>query len=275
MDILIALLHVAAFVMLALALVLPGVRLATMIVLAISALAGVAHGALSDGKRTLTTVHNYAGYAGADIEVSMVAHPTGTFTAPGWQWPLAHVGFAVFWVLVLALLGSRRPKSPFVLPLLFAWTATAAWLGMQCLAAPAAVVQPIGLDRFLWPAGLAAALLAAHTAQRFAALFFYVSGAVLLARLPAALFSKYASDAKLGTVLDVSSVVNIVNPLNQMQFDPPLRPGSGPQQFWLIWLEHVIFFPAVHLMSLVGIALCAWLFLRHPASTGDAPPARE
>jgi hypothetical protein len=51
--------------------------------------------------------------------------------------------------------------------------------------------------------------------------------------------------------------------MTQMQFEPRLVAGSSEQQFWLIWLEHVIFFPAVYLMSLFGIAFGLWLYHRH------------
>jgi len=81
------------------------------------------------------------------------------------------------------------------------------------------------------------------------------------------LFSEFVSDAHGGTCLDVTSVVHIVNPMTQNQFHPPLVAGSSAQQFWTIWLEHVIFFPAVHLMSLFGIAFAAWMFHRHGADT--------
>src|SRR5689334_1583511 len=108
METLIALLHVAAFLMLALALVVPRLRLAAMIVLAVAALAGVAYAGIVDGPRTLTTEHHFAGFEGADLEVSMVTFPTGTFTAPGWRWPLVFVAFAALWVAALAALGARR-----------------------------------------------------------------------------------------------------------------------------------------------------------------------
>ena len=107
----------------------------------------------------------------------------------------------------------------------------------------------------------------AWSARSLLSLFVLVGGGVTLARLPAALFSKYSSDAHLGGVLDVSSVRDIVNPMTQMQFEPPLAAGSGQQQFWLIWLEHVIFFPAVYAMSLFGIAFALWMFHKH----GDDP----
>jgi hypothetical protein len=263
MDALLLCLHLAAYLATALALPLPRLRRAAIVALAAAALLGVVAGATGDDPRTLTTVHTYAAYEGAAHEVSMVAFPTGTFSAPGWQWPLPFAGFAALWAFVLWRLRERPVQNPLLLPLAFAWTAVATWLAMQVLAAPAALVQPLGADRFLWPAGLAGALLAARTAQRFVVLFVYVGGGVLLARLPVVLFSKYASDARLGTVLDTSSVIGIVNPMTQMQFEPPLVGGTGPQQFWTIWLEHVIVFPAVYSMSLLGIAFGAWMFHRH------------
>ena len=97
-------------------------------------------------------------------------------------------------------------------------------------------------------------------------LFVTLSASTIAARLPAAIFSKYASDHHLGTSLDISTVRDIVNPMTQMQFDPRLDPGSGAQQFWLIWLEHVIFFPGVYVMSLLGIAFGLHMFHRHSST---------
>jgi hypothetical protein len=263
MDVLLTLLHLAAYLAAALGLAVPRLRRPAVAVLVLAALAGLASGLAEPGERSLTTVHTFAGFEGIDQEVSMVRFPTGTVTAPGWQWSACFAAFAAVWAIALWRLGARPLQQPLVAPLLFAWTATAAWLGMQATAAPAAVVQPLGLDRFLWPAGLASALLACRRAKTFFGLFVQMGLAVTLARLPAALFSKYASDARIGTSLDVTSVRDIVNPMTQMQFDPRLQPGSPEQQFWLIWLEHVIFFPAVYLMSLFGIAFGLWLYHRH------------
>lgn len=268
MDLLVALLQLAAFVMLGLGLALPPVRKPAVWALAVAAAATVVHAVLGPEARTLQTIHHYAGFEGANLEVSMVAFPTGTFEAPGWQWPLPFVGFAVLWGAVLLQRGRRELKSPFLLPLLCAWTAMAAWLGMQALAAPSAVVQPAGIDRVLWPACLALALLVARQVGGIFMLITLVSGAMLAARLPAAMFSKIASDQRLGTSLDVSAVVDgrdgvIVNPMTQMPFDPPFVAGSGDQQFWLIWLEHVIIFPAIYTLSLFGIALGVHLWEKH------------
>lgn len=268
MDLTIALLHITAWLILAFALVLPQIRRATITALTVVAGLTLIHG-MGQGERTLETVHTYAGYQGSDMEISMVSFPTGTVTATAGQWAIPFAGFALLWILVLWSLGRRPVKNPWGWPLLLAWTSFAAWLGMQYLAAPAAIVQPVGLDRFLWPAGLCLCLVAARNARNLAVLFVMISSGILLGRLPAALFSKYASDNRLGSVLDIHSVRDIVNPMTQQPFVPRLAIDSGDQQFWLIWLEHAIFFPGVYAMSLLGIAFGAFLFRKHaPAASG-------
>ncbi len=273
MDVVLTLLHLAAFLALGFALALPRARTLAIGVLAVAALASVLAGSLDGAPRALTTIHTYAGFEGAAHEISMVSFPTGEFHAPGWQWPLPFLGFALLWIVVLMGIGQRPLRIPLGLPLLFAWSGIATWLGMQWCAAPDILVQPVGLDRVLWPAGLAAGLIAAFQATSAYRLFLWLSGGTLLMRLPAALFSKYASDAEVGTCLDIHTVRDIVNPMTQMQFDPRLVIGSGDQQFWLIWLEHVIFFPAVYLMSLFGIAFGAYMFHRHGKSAHGPRPA--
>lgn len=263
MEALLVCLHLAAYLALALALPLPRLRRLAALVLLLAAATSVASGLFGPAERTLTTVHSYAGFEGTAFEVSMVAFPTGTVTAPGWQWPLPFAAFALGWAWCLRRLGDRAPRRPVLAALAFAWTATAAWLAMQLLAAPAALVQPVGIDRFLFPAGIALAIAAARQSSGLVPLFLTISAGTIGARLPAALFSKYASDTGLGTSLDVSRVVDIVNPMTQVQFEPRLVPGSAAQQFWLIWLEHVIVFPALYLLSLAGIAFGVYMFHTH------------
>lgn len=275
MDVLLACLHIAAYVALGLALPVPALRRSAQAALLVAAAVGIALGLTGPAERTLETVHTYAGFAPASYEISMVAHPTGTATAPGWQWPLPWAAFALVWVVVLQGIGCRPLRSPFALPLAFAWSALAAWLAMQALAAPAALVQPVGLDRFLFPAGLALALVAARTASGLLPMILLISAGTFGARLPVAIWSKIASDQRLGTTLDVTDVVDIVNPIRQTQFEPRLVAGSAEQQFWLIWLEHVIVFPALYLLSLAGIAFGVHMFHRHgPATDAGGRAAR-
>lgn len=264
MDLLLALLHLACYLLLGLALARPRLGGPAAVLLLCGALFSLLHGLLGPTERELVTTHTFVAYAGTDLEPSAVAFPTGTRRAPGWQWPLPFVAFALPWaLLLLARRGQPPTRRPFPLPLLFAWTATAAWLGMQWLAAPAAVVQPVGLERFLWPAGLALTLLLSRHGAQFRVVLLLLCLGIVAQRLPAALISKFASDHALGTSLDVSTVVDIVNPLTRLQFDPPLRAGSAEQQFWLIWAEHVFVFPALFLLSLCGIAFAAFMIERH------------
>ncbi|MGC6486146.1 MAG: hypothetical protein ACON4Z_00740 [Planctomycetota bacterium] len=273
MDLTIALLHISAWLLLAFSLAAPRLRRVTISALAVVAGLTLVSGT-GDGERSLETVHTYAGYEGNSMEVSMVSFPTGTVTAPAGQWAIPYAGFALLWILILWALRRREVKNPWLLPLLLAWTSFAAWLGMQYLAAPAVVVQPVGLDRFLWPAGLALSLVAAKNARGLVMLFVMVSSGILLGRLPVALFSKYASDERLGSILDIHLVRDIVNPMTQQPFQPRLEVDSGDQQFWLIWLEHVIFFPGVYAMSLLGIAFGAYMFHKHaPAAPQTARAA--
>jgi hypothetical protein len=263
MDHLLATLHGLTYLALGLGLAVPTLRRWAVWLAVAAALGSLAAGALEPGLRSLTTVHTYAGFEGADQEVSMVSFPTGQASAPGWQWPLPFAGFAGLWALWLHHAGRQPLRTPWLGPLLFAWTATAQWLVMQWLAAPAPAVQPLGLDRFLFPAGVALALGAASTAPSLLSMLFRISAGTVAARLPAALWSKFASDQNLGTSLDIGAVRDIVNPMTGLQFEPRLVPGSSQQQFWLIWLEHVVMFPALYLLSLSGIAFAAYMIRRH------------
>lgn len=267
MDLTISLSHVLAYLSLAFALAVPAFRRVGVLILAAVAALTVITALSGEGTRTLETVHNYAGFEGSAMEVSMVSFPTSTFTADTWKWCIPFAGFAMLWILTLLSLKDQEVKSPWILPMLFAWTGLATWLGEQAYAAPSMLVQPIGIDRFLWPAGLSLCLIASRTAKSLLAVFIMIGAGITIGRLPAAFFSLYASNHALGTSLDIHAIVDIVNPMTQMQFEPRLEAGSDEQKFWLIWLEHVIFYPAVYLLSLFGIGFGTYMFHKH----GDKP----
>ncbi len=261
MDLALALLQGASFLTLAAALVYaPLTRIACAVAL-LAAVLGLSLGLTEPGQRELTTTHTFVAYEGQSLEPSAVHFVTGTKTASGWQWPLPFLGFAVLWTVLLLLVRNQEEQNAWILPLLLGWSATATWLAMQWYAAPEAIVQPFALDRFLWPAGLALALRLAASTRRLLALFLKLSLGCTLLRLPAALFSKYASDARLGTSLDISSITSVVHPAQRMQVE--LAPGSSEQQMWLIWAENVFVFPAFHFMSVFGFAFAVWLMSRN------------
>lgn len=216
-------------------------------------------------ERELVTEHTFVGYQGIELEPSAVHHPTGTERAKGWQWPLPFAGFAVLWTVLLMVRRNKdadgEEENPWFLPLLLGWTAIASWLLMEKLAAPSEVVQPFALERMLWPAGLALSLRLAAVTQKLFPLLLLLAVAATALRLPAALFSKYASDQHLGTSLDISSITELVHPIQRVQLQ--VERGSSEQQFWLIWAEHVFAYPAFHCMSYFGFAFAIWLMHRH------------
>ncbi len=224
----------------------------------------VTGGLIGPFERELVCTHTFVAYHGQALEPEPVEFPTETVRARGWLWPLPFAGFALLWIAVLGLLRERVERvHPWLLPLLLGWSATAMWILQQKLAAPSAIVQPFGLERFLWPAGMALAIRLALTTKKFLVVLLQLALASTALRLPAALFSKIASDQHLGTSLDVSGITQIVHPMTRMQFDQPLSSGSSEQQFWLIWAEHVFVFPAFHVMSFAGVAFAFWLMQKH------------
>lgn len=262
MDLLAALLQSATYLAFAVMLLRPKFGRPAAGIGLLAAAFCLGHGLLGPAERELVCTHTYVAYEGSALEPSPVEFPTETVHAAGWLWPLPFAAFAV----LFAAIGWRRKAdsaNPWLLPLLLGWAAMASWLAMQKLAAPAATVQPAGLDRFLWPAGLALALRLAATTEKLIPLVLQIALGTAALRLPAALFSKIASDRQLGTVLDISSITDIVHPITRRQFQPRLEAGSFDQQFWLNWAEHVLVFPAFHLMSFTGIAFAVWLMHRH------------
>lgn len=235
-----------------------------MALLALAA-AGVAQAAALAGPatRTLEATHTFAAYAADGFEVVPRHFPVDRVAAAGWQWPLPFVLLTLVWAgLLWRWSGSPRRPHPVLVPLLLAWSGTAAWLAMQKLAAPAAVVQPFGLDRFLFPACVAMAVLVAGRGDRFRPVLMQLCLGTAAARLPAALFSKLASDGHWGTGLDVHTITAFVNPIARIEVE--VAAGSWQQQAWLIWGQHLFFLPGVYLLSLGGIAFGLFLYRTHP-----------
>lgn len=263
MDILLAILTSAAWLFCALGIGVNRLRPAAALVLLLAAAAALAAGFLAPGERTLAITHTFAGYEpGLHYEPSAVDFVVDHATAPGWQWAAAFAAYALPWALLLWALRRRQaPANPFLLPLLAAWTGIAAWLWMQLRAAPAAVVQPFGLERILFPAGLSLTILAARHAKALLPMLAQLSVGVVAMRLPVALFSKLASDRSWGTSLDTHSVTEFLNPMNQLQVHT--TPGSSEQQFLLIWCQHLIVMPALFMLSYAGVGIGLFLYFRH------------
>ncbi len=272
MEIAISFLQGASYVLLAVALSGPlarrtAWRRSATIVVCLAAIASLAHGLLGPEQRELTTIHTFVGYEGLNQETSAVHFETGTKSAAGYLWPLPFLGFALVGLALLRWTRDRLPRSPWVLPCLFAWSGITSWLLMQQFAAPAALVQPWGLPRILWPACLLLTFELARSNDRLLSMLAQLCVGIVALRLPVALVSKYLSDNELGTSLDVHRVTDFVHPFTQLQFMPKLTEHSSEQQFWLIWAEHVIMFPALYLMSMAGIAFCVFMIRKHDRMT--------
>lgn len=271
MDLLLAFLLFAAWLAVPLGFALPARRpLAVLIALAVTAFA-LGAGWLGEPVRNLDVTHTFVAYQQRGFDREAHDFVVDRVTAAGWQWPLPFALWASLWSAVLWRLG-RRPVGGFLLPLLCAWSAAAAWLAMQKLAAPAATVQPFGIERFLWPCGLAGALLIASRGERLLPVLLRLAVLVGVLRLPLALFAKLASDGHWGTGLDIHTITVFLNPL-QPELEVETTAGSAEQQGWLIWAQHLLFLPAFYLMSLLGIAVMAFLFRQHLAAARREFPA--
>lgn len=212
--------------------------------------------------RSLTVTHTFAAYEQGGFDIVPRHFPVDQVTAPGWQWPLPLLAWCVVFGLCLLRWSVRQAPMHPMLPLLLAWTGTAVWLGMQKLAAPAAVVQPFGLERFLLPACIALAVALSQRAERFLTLLFALCLCTLGARLPAAVFSKLASDGHWGTALDVHTITVFVDPFQRSEIET--ESGSTVQQAWLIWGQHLLILPGIYLCSLAGLAFALYLWRKHP-----------
>lgn len=271
MDILFALLHLAAYFALGIALAVPRSRGPLAVLVAAVGVATLAFAVLGQGQRELEVLRYFPAYEEDGFEIVARAFSVDRTSAPGWQWGAVFAAFALLWAAVLwALRGVAQPRNAFLGPVLLAWSGAAVILLMQKTAAPAAVVQPVGLERALFPACLAAAILLGRLCTRFLHVLLYLCLMIFAARFPVALFSKLASDGHWGTALDVHTITAFVNPLAGLQVEA--APGSPEQQGWLIWSWHLMFVPSMYLMSLGGIAFAVFMFVKHPPP-GPRPAA--
>lgn len=267
MDIALAILISAAWILGPMAIAIPKLRSLASLVLLAAAVTALASALLAPGERSLDIVHTFAGFQGHDLEPSAVDFVVDHRQAPALHWAAIFAIYALPWALGLFVLRRRpAPANAFLLPMLAAWSGIGAWLLMQIAAAPAAVVQPFGLERILFPAGLSLCILVAQQSPAMLPMLARLSVGVVAMRLPAALISKLCSDGGYGTSLDTHTIVEFLNPLTQQPLSTTA--GSGEQQFWLIWCEHVLVFPALFLLSYTGVGIGVYLFTRHGQKRG-------
>lgn len=260
LDILLVAAQILGFLGIAIAIAFPPWRPRTAAMLAVVCIAALAAALAAPDRRSLTVTATFPAYE--ELVIVPMAFPVEEVSAPGALWGLLAAGFAGAWAAWASLSRRSGTPGPFTLPLVLAWSATALWLLLQKSAAPAVLVQPAGIDRALWPATLAAALMLAARCDRLVHLILYLSLFIALGRLPVAILSVLASHNQWGSSLDVSSITLFANPLVQRPVE--VAQGSAEQQLWLVWLQHLVMMPGIYMMSIGGIAVAVYLHHKHP-----------
>jgi len=259
LDFLLVTVQVLGSLGICLAIAWPRARPAVAIGLAALGLAALIAALSSEDERSLTVTASFPAYD--NLYIVATPFPVDEVTAPGHIWGLLTAAFAGLWALWAWARRGRPTPGPFTLPLIMAWTSTALWLALEKSAAPAVLVQPAGLDRFLWPATLVAGLILADRCERVVHLILYLSLFIALGRLPIAVLSVLASNNHWGTTLDISSITLFANPMVQQPIE--VATGSTDQHLWLIWLQHLVMMPGFYMMSIGGIAFATFLYLKH------------
>lgn len=267
LDFLLVSVQVLALLGIALATVYPqGRRPLAVFLLVLTVAAAIAALAAAPGPRSLTVTATFPAYE--ELVIVPTAFPVEDVSAPGWMWAGLGALFAGAWALWAWLKRSRETAGPFTVPLILAWSSAALCLLMQKAAAPAALVQPVGLDRGLWPATLACGLILAARCERLIFMVLYLSLFIALGRLPIAIVAVLASNNGWGTSLDISSITLFANPVIQQPVE--VQPGSTDQHVWLIWVQHLVMMPGIYMISIGGIAFAAFMFLKHPSQQPQA-----
>lgn len=268
LDILALLAHLAAALGLAAGLVHPGWRRRiAALVLAAGALAAVI-AVLGPSPRQLDVEHRFAAFEGPEIRST--AFVTEQVTAQGFVWGVVVLLFCGLWALWLrrtasdsAPIGDR--VHPFWGPMALAWSLLTVQIALEKSAAPAGLVGPLGVDRAVLPAALAASVLLAYAHRRVVLVLAWLAVFVTFVRTPIVVFATLATQNDWGTSFDVREITRFANPLAQA----PLSVVSGsPEQLgWLIWGPHLIVMPAIYMLSLGGIGFAVTMFVTHPKSS--------
>ncbi len=272
-DLILTLVQLAAVAGPAAALVVPRWRNPVALMLLVLAGGALAAAPLSgtDGVQHLQVVHYFAAYE--RNEIAFHAFPVGWEKAPSWLWGVVFAGFCLIWATVCRVLRPRPHDAlaqrrlgesvpAFVLPLLLAWSAIAWKLLLEKCAAPAALVAPVGWERMLFPPCFAAAILIAHRVRRVLASLLWLVVFVTVARLPVVVFGTLATIKHWGTSVDVHGTVEFANPFAQIAI--AVEPGSVEQMAWLLWGPHLLVFPALYMLSLLGVAFATVMIVTHP-----------
>lgn len=273
-DALLVLLQLGLFGLASAALVRPSLRRKTAFALLGGAAAALIGGLLTEGPRTLDLVHHYSAYDGNRI--IWKPFPVETVESAPLLWGLVTLGFALPWAFWFLATSNRsdeqQPDSPLAAigtPLLLAWSGLALILGWQVTAAPEALVEPVGFDRVLLPASIAAAIRLSYALRKVLPTILWLSLFVTTSRGPLAVFGVLATQNAWGTSMDVRNVDKIASPIDQKAMR--LAEGTWEQLAWVVAGPHLFVFPALYMLSLVGISFGITMWITHPP--GPRPTA--
>src|SRR5690606_16786001 len=215
-DALLVVLHVAALVAIAAALIRPRWRRPVAVGLLALGVLAVPAALLGPKTRSLELRYAFARFEGA--ELGLGEYIVDTTTAAGWLWGVVALGFAAVWAAYLWRAAPRPDGAPravhaFLAPLGLAWSGLALMLLFEQVAAPAGLVAPYGVERPLLPAGIAAAVLLATRVRRVFATLAWLAIFLSVSRAPVAVLGTWATLEGLGTSLDVHTITRFANPL--------------------------------------------------------------
>jgi hypothetical protein len=275
LDFLAVLAHLAIALGLGAGLVMPPWRrrIATLLLAAGAAAAIIA--VLGGSPRSLDVEHRFAAFEGPEIRST--AFVTEQVTAPGFAWGLVVLVFCAGWATWFrrvapgddatggAPIGAR--VHPFWGPICLAWTLLALQLVLEKTAAPAGLVGPLGVDRAVLPAALAASVLLAYAHRRVILVLAWLAVFVTFVRTPIVVFATFATQNDWGTSFDVREITRFANPLAQAPLT--VVQGSPEQLGWLVWGPHLIVMPAIYMLSLGGIGFAVTMFVTHPKTADE------
>lgn len=256
-----ATLQLTAFVIVAVAALRPTLRVRGLVALLGIAGATIALALSEDGPRSLEISHQFTAYVKYTVQQKTFQVETVS-GIPALRWGLLLAGFCVGWATWLFIQRDGEPARAFGMPLALCWTGCGLQLLLEKAAGPVELFLPFNQapDRALFPATIVGALLLARPGRKIHHLVFYLCLFVSVTRLPLAVFGTLATQNSWGTHLDVHGATYFVPPFGGIGIEA--RPGDSQQLRWMVWAPHLIFYPAIYMMSTGGVAFLALMMRR-------------
>ncbi len=229
----------------------------------------VAAAAAAGSRRTLDIGRSFAAYV--DTEVQAKRFHIEHVEAAGWGWAAVAACWCAGWGWVLWRRGGVG-RAPLLGPVAAGLSAFALVLLMQKLAAPSAFA--LGLDLPGLPAStpavlptiLAGAAALGATQRGTLRVLAMLSLAIGAIHLPIAGWSTFATLNQLGTSFDVYGIDFVANPVDRVPTE--LEPGSVRQLALLVWIDQLLVWPGLTMLSASGIAILCQMLAEHARAAG-------